>query len=160
MKVFTFEFIDGNLKVLKENISYNPGLAQNIVVVEHPLWEKDNEVFYYVDKGPASTVSTVAAGNGDKVVKSKTIDALVKEKQLQKVDFIKLDIEGAEPYALKGAAETIRKFKPKLAIAIYHSISDFVTIPEYIRSLCPEYKLYLGHYTIYDEETLIYATIH
>lgn len=157
-KVFTFEFIAGNLKVLKENIAQNPHLATNIEVIEHPLWEKDNETFYYVDKGPASTVSTTPTGNGDKAVQSKTIDGLVREKGLQKVDFIKLDIEGAEPYALTGAVETIKKFKPKLAIAIYHSVSDFVNIPAYILSLCPEYKLYLGHYTIYDEETLIYAT--
>ena len=69
-----------------------------------------------------------------------------------------MDIEGAEPYALKGAEDTIRKYKPSLAIAIYHSMSDFVNIPEYIYSMELGYKLYMGHYSIHAEETILFAT--
>jgi hypothetical protein len=71
-----------------------------------------------------------------------------------------MDIEGAEPFALRGAEQTLRKYKPNLAIAIYHSLSDFVKIPEYLSSLGLGYKFYLGHFTIHEEETILYATIH
>jgi FkbM family methyltransferase len=156
-KVYTFEFIPGNIALMKENLAMNPDIANLVELVPHPLWDKSQD-FYYLDHGPASMVSMERIGNNDQKVRSKTIDALVEEKQLQKVDFIKMDIEGAEPYALRGAEQTIRKFKPKLAIAIYHSVSDFVNIPAYIHSLGLGYKLYLGHYTMQQEETLIFAT--
>jgi hypothetical protein len=76
---------------------------------------------------------------------------------IQKVDFIKMDIEGAEPIALKGAINTIKRYRPKLAIAIYHSMDDFVSIPKWINDLNLDYELYLGHYTIHAEETIIFA---
>ena len=86
-----------------------------------------------------------------------SIDDFVNNNGLEKVDFIKMDIEGAECSALEGAVETIMKFKPKLAIAIYHSMDDMVNIPNWINDLNLGYKLYLGHYTIHAEETVIFA---
>lgn len=157
-KVYSFEFIPGNLEIFRQNLSLNPMLAPGIEIVEHPVWETDGKDFYYTDRGPASSVSFEKTGAGSTLVKSKTIDALVKEKQIGKVDFIKMDIESAEPFALRGAVETIRRDKPVLAIAIYHSLSDFVNIPLYIHSLNLGYKFYLGHYTIHEEETVIFAT--
>jgi hypothetical protein len=56
-----------------------------------------------------------------------------------------------------GAIVTIKKFKPKLAISLYHSIDDFITIPNFINSLNLGYKFYLGHYTIYAQETILFA---
>jgi len=158
-KVFSFEFIPKNLKIFKTNLSLNPMLASRIEIVENPVWEESDMMTYYVDRGPASSVSfEKIEGNVNNSVRTKTIDALVREKNLSKVDFIKMDIEGAEPFALKGAEETIRKYKPKLAIAIYHSMNDFVNIPEYIDSLNLGYKFYLAHYTIHEEETILFAT--
>lgn len=73
--------------------------------------------------------------------------------------FIKMDIEGAELKALQGAAEVIRKAKPKLAICIYHKPQDLIEILSYIKHLVPEYQLYLRHYTITDYETVVYAIL-
>ena len=53
---------------------------------------------------------------------------------------IKMDIEGLEMPALKGATEVIRKFTPEMAICIYHQTADIFEIPTYIRNLCPEYR--------------------
>jgi FkbM family methyltransferase len=67
------------------------------------------------------------------------------------VGLIKMDIEGAELSALKGAATTVAKDKPVLAVCVYHKAGDLITIPQYIQSLAPEYKIYLR----YSEDTPI-----
>ena len=68
-----------------------------------------------------------------------------------------MDIEGAESLALNGAIKTIKKYRPKLAIAIYHSMNDFVSIPLWLKELDLDYKFYLGHYTLHAEETILFA---
>ena len=76
---------------------------------------------------------------------------------VERVDFLKLDIEGSELGALEGAKETLREFRPKLAISVYHKFSDFFEIPAFIDSLGLHYDLYLDHYTIHSEETILYG---
>ena len=75
----------------------------------------------------------------------------------EKVTFIKMDIEGAEYEALLGAKETIQKNKPKLAISIYHKPEDIISIPKLIKSMVPNYRLYIRHYSNADNETVLYA---
>ena len=72
-------------------------------------------------------------------------------------DFIKMDIEGAELAALEGAQNCIREQHPKLIICVYHKPEDIIEIPAYILSLCPDYKLYLRHYSLGHTETVLYA---
>lgn len=93
------------------------------------------------------------------MIKTKSIDDLVKEEGLEKVDFIKMDIEGSELVALKGAKRTICQYKPNLAICIYHKIEDFYMIPKYIKQIVPEYKLYVKHHTDREWETVLYASV-
>lgn len=73
--------------------------------------------------------------------------------------YIKMDIEGVELGALKGGAEVIKKYKPKLAISLYHNQEDIIDLPLYILSLVPEYKLYLRHYSKMYYETVLYAVL-
>lgn len=71
--------------------------------------------------------------------------------------YIKMDIEGAEKQALIGCKKTIERYRPKLAICIYHEPSDLWEIPYYILSKYPFYKLYIRHYTDITTETVLYA---
>ncbi len=72
---------------------------------------------------------------------------------------IKMDIEGAELEALKGAKKTIQRDKPKLAICIYHKTEDLWEIPLYIKELVSEYCLYIRHQTFGTGDTVLYAVM-
>jgi len=72
--------------------------------------------------------------------------------------YIKLDIEGFEKQALIGAIKTINKYKPKLAICVYHNIEDLWEIPYLINKVNKNYKFYLRHYTNFLFDTICYAT--
>ena len=74
-----------------------------------------------------------------------------------RVTYIKMNIEGAELDALKGAEQVITRCKPKLAISAYHRPSDLWQVPELIRSLCPDYRLYLRQHDGGVIETVLYA---
>lgn len=71
------------------------------------------------------------------------IDDLLRGKR---VTFIKMDIEGAECNALKGAKNVILENTPKLAICLYHRLQDFWEVPAYIKSIVPQYKLFVRHH--------------
>jgi FkbM family methyltransferase len=71
--------------------------------------------------------------------------------------FIKMDIEGMEPEALRGAEETIRAHAPTLAICVYHRPEHLWEIPQLVRGWRPDYRLYLRHYSTNMSETVMYA---
>ena len=75
----------------------------------------------------------------------------------RKVTFLKMDIEGSELAALRGAERIIREQRPKLAICVYHKPEDLWEIPSLLLSYHPDYKLYLRHYSINETETVLYA---
>lgn len=160
--VYSFEFVPNNINVFKRNLSLNPHLKSRIKMIQRPLSDVSHNSYYFKDTGPGSKIDAKQFEGYDGIVTSISIDNFVEKYNLTSVDYIKMDIEGAEPIALKGAIESIKKFKPKLAISIYHrtgkhGMDDFVNIPAYINNLNLGYKLYLDHYTIHNEETVLFA---
>lgn len=73
------------------------------------------------------------------------------------VTFIKMDVEGAELEALKGAESTIVRWEPKLAVCLYHKPQDVWEIPSYVHELLPNHRLYIRHYSPYCLDTVLYA---
>jgi hypothetical protein len=73
-----------------------------------------------------------------------TIDWLVSDLALAKVDFIKMDIEGAEKNALAGSTKVMAHFHPRLAIATEHLPDDPVAIPAAIDSMGLGYATICG----------------
>lgn len=157
-KVFSFEFVKNNLDVFRKNMELNPHYKNIIEIIERPLGLNSNQKLYAIDKGSATSISSTPSKNAQEYT-AITIDDFINERNLAKVDFIKLDIEGGELYALKAAVNTIKKFKPKLAICLYHKNTDFWQIPQFIKEIVPEYKLYLKHNTISIGETVLYCCI-
>ncbi len=84
--------------------------------------------------GSVSHIST----HGEQKIKATTIDYFVSKNNLS-VGLIKMDVEGFELNALKGAVNTIKKFKPILLISIYHNQKQFFNTLGYIKSVNPHY---------------------
>lgn len=158
-KVYSFEFIPNNIKIFNLNTSLNPILSKRIELIHHPIANISGDLIYYKDHGPGSTVELRPFDDQTGSAITLSIDDFVLQNKIAKVDFIKMDIEGAEPKALEGAIETIKRFKPKLAIAIYHSMEDFVNIPNWILDLNLGYEIFIDHFTIHAEETICFARI-
>ncbi len=76
-------------------------------------------------------------------IRIETIDRLFAH---ERVDFIKIDIEGADPAALEGARTVLHRDKPGLAIAAYHAPEHLWRIPALLDSLCPGYRIHVGHH--------------
>ncbi len=157
-KVFAFEMLPENLSILYRNLDMNKNLAKNISVIERPVTESSDEEFYTIKDGPASRLTTSLTESDDvTVIKSVSIDDYMGQNTISKIDLIKMDIEGAELSALKGAKKTIVKYRPKLAVCVYHKELDFDEIPKYIDSLGFGYKFYLKHHGISQGETVLYC---
>ena len=81
-----------------------------------------------------------------------TIDNLINEK----IDFLKLDIEGAEVDTIIGAKNTIKKYHPILAICIYHKASHWYEVPNEVLKIRNDYNIYIRHYMEGIYETVMY----
>jgi FkbM family methyltransferase len=158
-KVYSFEFIPDNIKLHHINTGFNELLSKRIELVPNPVSDKTGIDVFYKDDGPGSRIEMNPFEEQTGSVKTLSIDDFVESRGFEKVEFIKMDIEGAEPAALRGAIKTITRFRPKLAIAIYHSMEDFVNIPRWILGLNLDYEIYIGHYTIHAEETICFAKL-
>ncbi len=100
----------------------------------------------------AGSASAITNGVGESI----SVVTLDQELEGEPLSFIKMDLEGWEVNALRGAEQIIKKNKPKLAIAVYHAAKDFREIPQYILKINPDYKVYLRHYTQGWSETVMY----
>ena len=97
--------------------------------------------------------SSVDAG-GRESVSADSIDNILAGRP---VTYIKLDVEGSELETLKGAVNTIKKYRPKMAVSLYHKAEDIIDLPLFIESLDIDYKYYIRHYQTRWCETTLYA---
>jgi FkbM family methyltransferase len=152
-KVFAFEMSEKNIAILEKNIALNN--ASNVQIINKAVSNSSNAELRYIDSGPGSNL-VEDKDQKTKNVTTVTIDDFCSKSHLDRLDLIKMDIEGAETLALEGASNAIEKYRPSLAIAIYHG-NDFFTIPNYLNNVLKNYKFYIGHYTIHAEETIMYC---
>lgn len=144
-----------------ELIAYAPGLEKLIAVepdrhsfkrlsafaesVERPkvlpinacVSDSDGELTFS-DEGNRN--SSIFGKKKQITVNSVTVDSLLDG---DNVDYIKIDVEGAEREALRGAKETIEKFAPDLLVSLYHRYDDFFDLINIVHDLCPGHRLYI-----------------
>jgi FkbM family methyltransferase len=123
----------------------------NVTTIPKGLWSSETQLAFNGSLGSSSEMSK----DGEIRVDVTALDVYFSDKTPP--TFIKMDIEGAELEALKGAERMIRENKPKLAICAYHNPEDVYTLLELVKSYRDDYKFYLRHYTNSLYETVLYA---
>lgn len=146
-KIYAFEPDSNNLEkcddCLKElNVEYE--------LINKGCWSEDGKLQFRQNEDSSSSG---IVEDGNVTIEVAAIDSYVDEK----VKFIKMDIEGAEYEALLGAQDIIKRDRPVLAICIYHKTDDLWKIPQLIKELNADYKLYVRHYWLNATETVLYA---
>jgi FkbM family methyltransferase len=146
-RIYVYEPVAENFRKCSENLADTPR------VVLRPFAVSDTAEEAYMDEqGSSSAIH--GGGDSAEKVHSVTLDEDIAEP----VTFIKMDVECFEAKALRGARNHIAKDSPKLAICVYHLLSDLWELPLYINALNTNYKFYLRHYNISANwETVIYC---
>lgn len=135
-----------NLECLRRNFAPEVA-AGSVIIYAKGVWDKDDVLTLNVDPHNTAADSFVIHREGAVAVHQvplTTIDKLVAELKLDRVNFIKMDIEGAEPKALAGARDTLTRFKPRMSISAYHQADHPVAIPATIRSVRADYRMECG----------------
>jgi FkbM family methyltransferase len=144
--VVSIEVSPPAIECLRRNLA-EPIAQGRAIVYPKGVWDRDSTLTLNLSDSNFAANSVVLQPQGshrDVQVPLTTIDKIVSELKLAKVDFIKMDIEGAELNALAGGAGTIKQFKPRMSIATEHKIDDEVTIPKAVRGIRGDYKMACG----------------
>ncbi len=141
---------------LMKAINKLTGIHPKIECILGALSDTDGEAGF-VFNAANQAGSRIMVGKDSLDVKTYRLDSVIKSSET--VDYIKADVEGSELSLLKGAVNTLKRCKPKLAICLYHNPNDFIFIPKYIKSVVPEYKMWVRHHTDGRYETVLYCSV-
>ncbi len=134
-----------NLECLRRNFSAE--IAQGrVILAPMGVWSSETtmRLFEGLQNSGTNTMFRGSEGANGIDVPVTTIDNLARSLQLPRVDYIKMDIEGAEREALTGALETLRRFRPRLMVDSYHREDDMQVLPAIIRKAHADYALTCG----------------
>lgn len=153
-RIYAFEASPIEYKKADKLIKNNPDL-NNVELIELGLWNQKEKMQMAVGNGGSSVLYPITGESVE--CELVALDDFVKSNKINKVDYIKMDIESAEPNALKGAQKTIKKYKPDMAVCIYHSPIHLWEIILYINSLNIGYDFFIYHHSAMNCETVLYA---
>jgi FkbM family methyltransferase len=145
-RVVSIEVAPASVECIRRNLAEQIA-AGRVIVYPKGVWDKDDTLTLNVDDTNFAANSVVIRPNSSHPAVSvplTTIDKIVAELNLTRVDFVKMDVEGAEARAIAGARETIVKFKPRLSITAEHSLDDEIAIPAAVRKVRPDYQMECG----------------
>lgn len=111
--VVAFSPADLDTELLVANAKINPELAQRLMITRDGLGDKDG----WFNPDLSTFADQPGAGQWIRV---RTLDGWLAEKNMDRVDWIKLDIEGAELAALHGAEQCIRKHRPRILVECHN----------------------------------------
>jgi FkbM family methyltransferase len=142
-KVIAIEPGPENIECLRRTFAAEIASGK-VVVYPKGIWDKDDVLKFKIDPVDSAKDSFVRdVENADYVeAPLTTVDKLVAELHLPRVDFIKMDIEGAEQRAVVGARQTIGRFHPRMSLCIYHVKGDEVQVPKLVRDADPSYQVH------------------
>jgi FkbM family methyltransferase len=117
-----------------------------VVILEEAVWHEPGVLRFQESSdsllGRVSNAPQPAAGEKREIaVPATTIDDAVERLELGQVEVIKLNVEGAERNAVRGARQTIRRFRPRIVVSLEHHSDDAEVIPALIQSVAPGYRI-------------------
>lgn len=151
--IIAFEPDKKTASSLKDAIAVND--IKKTEIHNKGAWNKHTVMHFHDGREGGSRISENSAAEFSK--NSIEVDAIDKVLQGRRVTYVSMDIEGAEHNALLGAEQTIKKWKPKMAVCIYHKREDLFDLLLLIKSFVPQYKFYMRHYAFNQTETVLYA---
>lgn len=119
-RVVTLEPDTLNRSQLERNLALNR--LENVLILPLAIWSRSGNVGW---RHGEESVWHRVTDEGELTQESVSIDELVNKLRLARLDWIKLDIEGGEVEALRGASRTLRDYGPKLFIEV-HGTKDIV----------------------------------
>jgi len=144
-----------NLECLRRNFAAEIATGR-VIVVGVGVWDSPGTLRLNIAEDNSGMNSMAfAVGKTSVEVPVTTIDALVARLGLSRVDFIKMDIEGAERPALRGAAQTLKRSKPRLMLDTYHLEDDQVVLPKLINASNKSYQETCGPCEVSDKTRLL-----
>src|SRR4029434_9398676 len=99
--------------------------TDKVKLIRKGVWDTSGRISLHLSRvGDSHSMVIPHNDNGDETVEVTTLDALVESLKLAQIDFVKMDIEGAEQRALRGGRQLLRRCHPRLAISSYHLKGD------------------------------------
>jgi FkbM family methyltransferase len=142
-KIVACEPSPGNAECVRRNFEEELS-ANRVVLYPKGLWNETTTLRLSLGSSPAGD-SFVRESTHGMDLPVTTIDALVSELALDRVDFVKMDIEGAERNALQGGRATIRRFIPRLAVSAYHLPDDPKVLKNEVKAASGRYEPQCDH---------------
>ena len=145
-KVVAIEPSPENLECLRR--TFEKEVAEGkVIIYPKGIWDKDDSLTFYVSPTNSAENSFVRKMDDAQAIEQKlpltTVDKMVVELGLPRVDYIKMDIEGAERRAVAGAKSTLAKYHPRLALCVYHLPDDPEEIPKAVNAAA-QYNMECG----------------
>ena len=141
------------LTLLQETVACNG--IKDVEVHVKGAWHKHAFLHFHDGREGSSRVSETT--NSAFPSTSIEVDTIENVLSGRRVTYISMDIEGAEHNAICGAEQVIKKWKPKMAVCVYHKREDLFDLLLLLKSFVPEYKFYMRHYSDNQTETVLYA---
>jgi FkbM family methyltransferase len=154
-RVIAFDPLPVHHRYLERQIEANPSLHGRITGVVSAVGDMTHDPD---DAQSLEGVQEIQAGfRPDDRMRFLRLDDFVAAQGLKRVDLIKMDIEGSELAALRGAEDIIRRFRPRLAISAYHDRRHLVELPRIIREIEPSYRFAFAQHSPVAWEAVLYA---
>ena len=152
-RAYLFEPDFRNIKKIN-TLLQNMNIDTKVKIIEKGVYSQTGNMYFHQDLSGEGSGLTDTLSKDDISIEVTCIDDSINDE----VTFIKMDIEGSEMAAVEGAKIHIADSYPKLAICLYHKVSDLWEIPLEIQKMFPRYKNYvLRHHRKISSETVIYV---
>lgn len=138
-------------------------LESRVEVYPYALWHVREKLPFLSDdeirEGVPGGASRVPGPNEDatRYVEGMPLDTFVEDHQLKRLDLLKMDIEGSEPEALKGALASLKRFRPQLLVCLYHHKEHLYEIPLWLRDNLENYTYHFNHHSQNVDESVLYC---